>query len=211
MPFRGSDLLEIKENINNGFKMPENSTPSCETLINGLLEVDIKQRFKMEDILGSVWLRGGTGILNPQKKLLTKLASKFSLSSEISEISLTECNPLKDQSHNVSVAYDVLDKAVEEEVVQRIKNIGLPVQNKDLDYQEEPNTPTAGTYRILTHKKCIKIYEEKKNMEDKDREREACYSSASSDANIISTSDIKAFIDHDEQSGTARSKLCILL
>ena len=161
MPFRGETIPQLKAKILEGkFVKLDFLTPVCQDLIAGLLTKETDERFIMEDIYSSMWLRTGSTAmeLNPSKKSL--LTSKTHSRSKLPILSRE--NGVVDSSATGSGSMSALDVSFETdsdstpdgEVLQSMEGLGVPIADNNL-LIGEPRNAIAGTYRILLHRKQL--------------------------------------------------------
>ena len=135
MPFRGETVPQLKRMILEGkYHMPTNLTPACQDVIAGLLMKDTEERFTMETLCDSFWLRGGSHT--------NMIPNSFSNSG------------IDSFSSDLAVSFKTGDTGnmVDQEVAEMLKELGVPSSEMDQVVGEPPN-PIAGAYRILLHRK----------------------------------------------------------
>ena len=135
MPFRGETVPRLKEMILEGkYHMPTNLTPACQDVIAGLLVQDTEERFTMEILCNSFWLRGGSHT--------SMIPSSFSNSG------------IDSFSSDLAVSFSTRDTGnmVDQEVADMLKELGVPSSEMH-QVVGEPRNPIAGAYRILLHRK----------------------------------------------------------
>ena len=145
-PFNGSSVPEIRASVNSGvYTLPENLTPSCKILIDGILTADPEKRFTMKDIIDSEWL-----------KKETALSASYYYSIFV-----------RNDEADVS-------KTVDPEILENMQSIGIP-DLEGFEPADDASDFITGTYRILLHKKNIKqmtsvwperIHKKKSSLQD---------------------------------------------
>ena len=153
LPFLGSNLEQVKSTVVKGeFSVPGNLSSSCKQLIGGLLERDVSKRLTLEAVWTyCAWLGEGTSGDKTQSCLSLDRNSSYS-----------------DVRMSISAGSGDLD----EEVVQDLKTIGLPVGG--VDFSEEPRSCSVGTYRILLRRKHSEAWESSLDLVGKGLEQGAC-------------------------------------
>ena len=137
MPFRAETVPQLKDKILEGkYNMPSSLTPACQDLIVGLLRKDTGERYTIEGLLNSVWLRGEND---------SKSSNIPSLSTDSQ---LDSCSSKK----STLAASFSTGSAVHLEITQILEQLGVPSAEMD-QVIGEPRNPIAGTYRILLHRK----------------------------------------------------------
>ena len=135
MPFREETVPRLKETILAGkYHMPTNLTPACQDVIAGLLVQDTDERFTMEILCNSFWLRGGSHT--------SMIPNSFSNSG------------IDSFSSDLAVSFSTRDtgNTVDLEVTDMLKELGVPSSEMG-QVVGEPRNPIAGAYRILLHRK----------------------------------------------------------
>ena len=172
MPFRGETIPQLKAKILEGkYDMPEFLTPVCQDLIAGLLIKEPEERFVMEDVFSSMWLRTGSTAmeLNPSKK---SLPSKTNSRSKLPILSRD--HGVVDSSGTGNGSSSALDASFnsdtesipDSEVLQSMERLGVPIEDDNL-LIGEPRNPIAGTYRILLHRKhLLKLSEQQEQQQE---------------------------------------------
>ena len=167
MPFRGETIPQLKEKILKGkYNMPQGLTPVCQDLITGLLTKNPEERFIMEDIYSSMWLRTcSTSIeLDPSKKYLknrTNSRSKLPKLSRDNGVVDSSAVGVSGSSHVLDASFNAGTGSVpDSEVLQSMELLGVPISDDNL-LVGEPRNPIAGTYRILLHGKHLSDLTEK--------------------------------------------------
>ena len=163
MPFRGETIPQLKAKIQAGkFDMPGGLTPVCQELITGLLTLKTEERFVMEDVFSSMWLRTNSTAmeLNPSKKNLgRKTNSKSHLPKLTRDHGVVDSSGPEVSGEGSRSALEVSfdsgsDSTPDREVLQRMEMIGVPTCDDNV-LVGEPRNPIAGTYRILLHRKHL--------------------------------------------------------
>ena len=132
MPFRGDTVPKLKEKILEGqYHMPNNLTPACKDLISGLLTRDVSERYTMDDICNSVWIRGNGHNNNAP------------CSSSHSGVGGSKST--------LTASFNTED-TIDQEVLHSLQQLGIPISNTKQLFGE-PRNPIAGAYRILLHRK----------------------------------------------------------
>ena len=144
MPFHGETIPQLKSMILDGkFTMPGGLTPVCQDLISGLLTNNPDERFVMDDIFSSMWLRTGSTCieLHPSMRNMKHgVVDSCAMSGSTSVLDVafnTEAETMPDR-----------------EVLLSMEMLGVPISDENL-LIGEPRNPIAGTYRILLHRKHL--------------------------------------------------------
>ena len=161
MPFNGETIPQLKAKILDGrFTMPEGLTPVCQDLISGLLTKNPDERFIMDDIFSSIWLRtGSTNIeLHPSMKCLknkTNSKTKLPKISQDSGVVDSGAAVMSGSTSALDASFSAdTETTPDREVLQSMEMIGMPISDEKL-LIGEPRNPIAGTYRILLHRKHL--------------------------------------------------------
>jgi serine/threonine protein kinase len=161
MPFRGETIPKLKAKILEGkYNKLDCLTPVCQDLISGLLMKEPEERFIMEDIYSSMWLRTGSTAmeLNPSKNsLLTKTnsRSKLPILSRGDEVVDSSAILGSASVSALDASFDSdSDSTPDSEVLQNMESLGVPIACNNL-LVGEPRNAIAGTYRILVHRKHL--------------------------------------------------------
>ena len=137
MPFRAETVPQLKEKILEGkYNMPSSLTPACQDLIAGLLRKDTGERYTIEGLMNSVWLRGEN---DSESGNIPSLSSDGQVRSSSSKRS------------TLAASFST-ESTVHSEVTQMLEQLGVPSAEMD-QVIGEPRNPIAGTYRILLHRK----------------------------------------------------------
>ena len=170
MPFQGETIPQLKAKILNGkFTMPGGLTPVCQDLISGLLTNNPDERFVMDDIFGSMWLRTGSTCieLHPSKRNLKhKTSSKINLPKISRDSGVVDTYAAGSTSALGASFSAEAETTPDREVLLSMEMLGVPYSDESL-LIGEPRNPIAGTYRILLHRKHLSELTEK-NREGSD-------------------------------------------
>lgn len=173
MPFQGETIPKLKAKILDGkFNMPGGLTPVCQDLISGLLTNNPDERFVMDEIFSSMWLRTGSTCveLHPSMRNMKRKTNSKSNSPKISRDSGVVDTCAMDTSRSTSVLDASFSAEAEtmpdREVLLSMKMLGVPNSDENL-LIGEPRNPIAGTYRILLHRKhLLELTEEQRECSD---------------------------------------------
>lgn len=161
LPFRGDTIPKLREKILEGkFTIPNGSSPVCQELIVGLLTGDPEDRFTMEEVYSSLWLRTNS---TAQSLGVDPITWK-----DIENCGTTMKVPTKDQTQSLMPSsFSERDSGdfIDVELLQVVKDLGIPTSNVH-DFVGEPRNPTAGTYRILLHRKHLEQFEKETSEEN---------------------------------------------
>ena len=223
MPFFGETIPQLREKILVGkYNMPSGITPVCQDLIRGLLTKNPEERFVMDDIFSSIWLRTtSTAIeLHPSKNdIKTKTGARSNLPK------LSRDNGVVDSSATgTSSALDVsFDAGTDPEILQNMEVIGLPTSDVN-SLVGEPRNPIAGTYRILLHRKHLLeltgLQEEPSDTKERKKKVSTCSLAGQSVTDNSSQSGSTSIVHRQKQSkgkvnvvikGNPLSKICAIL
>lgn len=195
MPFRGETIPQLKARILEGnYDMPTDLTPVCQDLIRGLLTKNPKDRFVMDDVFSSVWLRTSSTVLelNPSKKNLKGKTNssrsnlqKLSRDNAVADSSAAICSSVLDVSFNAGT-----EGVPDREILQSMEMLGIPISDVN-SLVGEPRNPIAGTYRILLHRKHLSELTDPEGEHSDTPERKKKLSTGSSGGQSITDDLIK--------------------
>ena len=231
MPFQGETIPQLKTKILEGkFNMPEGLTPVCQDLISGLLTNNTDERFVMDDIFSSMWVRTSStcGELHPSVRNMKHKTSSKSNLPRISRDSGVVDTCAMDTSGSTSVFGASFSGEAEtmpdREVLQSMEMLGVPNSDENV-LIGEPRNPIAGTYRILLHRKhLLELTEEQRKRSDiiTVQERKKKISSCSSGGQSFASNSSqpvnggtarkrKSSKDKSQSSSKPMSKICAIL
>ena len=233
MPFRGETIPQLRDKIQAGkFDMPNGVTPICQDLISGLLTLNTAERFRMEDIFSSMWLRTSSTAmeLNPSKKNFKgKTSSKTHLTKLSRDSGVVDSSgleaPLCSSRSALEASFESgSEDTPDKEILQSMESIGVPTCDANV-LIGEPRNPIAGTYRILLHRKHLlelagSQEEEEERGEPQERKKKVSASSLGGGQTASSGSGAsvnKRKISRDKRTGNGvvfgkpMSKICAIL